>query len=239
MPAINDSAANARARLDAALGDAPFSLLRPLDDETAWRDAFARTGCDPADAIAEGDRALQTADWSPIPDDLYLEFSRNGNRVNYQKALAEKTAPLDALLLAECAERQGRFVPAIVAGLECLYLQAKSWTLPAHDPGTTTFLGTFEYDSPQDFETAIIVYGEAARTAEDAIEIRRWTGDRAIVRVETSAPWAFSCETLDAEPNSPRYPRPTRIAIRFAAPASSGFVRVTFSSRSGDGAARG
>ena len=55
-------------------------------------------------------------------------------------------------------------------------------------------------------------------------------GDRAIVRVETSAPWAFSCETLDAEPNSPRYPRPTRIAIRFAAPASSGFVRVTFSS---------
>ena len=91
---------------------------------------------------------------------------------------------------------------------------------------------TFEYDSPQDFETAIIVYGEAARTAEDAIEIRRWTGDRAIVRVETSAPWAFSCETLDAEPNSPRYPRPARIAIRFAAPAASGFVRVTFSSRS-------
>ena len=83
MPAINDSAASARARLDAVLGDAPFSLLRPLDDEAAWRDAFARTGCDPADAIAEGDRALQTADWSPIPDDLYLEFSRNGNRVNY------------------------------------------------------------------------------------------------------------------------------------------------------------
>ena len=117
MPAINDSAASARARLDAVLGDAPFSLLRPLDDEAAWRDAFARTGCDPADAIAEGDRALQTADWSPIPDDLYLEFSRNGNRVNYQKALAEKTAPLNALLLAECAERQGRFVPAIVAAL--------------------------------------------------------------------------------------------------------------------------
>ena len=52
MPAINDSAASARARLDAVLGDAPFSLLRPLDDEAAWRDAFARTGCDPADAIA-------------------------------------------------------------------------------------------------------------------------------------------------------------------------------------------
>ena len=66
------------------------------------------------------------------------------------------------------------------------------------------------------------------RAGEDAIEIRRWTGDRALVRVETSAPWVFAAETLDAEPNSPRYPRPARIAIRFAEPAASGYVRVTF-----------
>lgn len=614
MANLNDSpaAARARERLSATLDDATFSLLRPLDDEAVWRDAFIRTGCDPAAAVAEGARTVESADWAPIPDDLYLEFSRNGNRVNYQKALAEKAANLYALLLAECAERQGRFVPAIVDGLDCLYLRAKSWTLPAHDPGTTTFLGTFvhidlasattaakladllvlfgdrlpadvrariaaaihhhvvvpvlatlrgerkadfwmdhtnnwnavcwagcvraflaldmpredkvavaaaavanvpaffasfhadgissegqgywaygflnytllaealrfatrgrldlldepfarlcarnpvytamhgsayptfadmpvnipqriaplaawldhrmgwgldlatppttplteigalfafhadglpvlddalphdilrasrllpasgilisrapdcakpfalaikgghngedhnhndvgsycilwngdwlaadpgaetytrrtfsdrryvspllnsfghdvprlgpgvlqstgarfrgeivehalepdadfygldlagayefaplvslrrsvearrhggeatftiddtfEYDSPQDFETAVIVYGEATRAAVDAIEIRRWTGDRAIVRIETSAPWIFACETLDAEPNSPRYPRPTRIAIRFAEPASSGFVRVSFSS---------
>ncbi|MGI5867903.1 MAG: hypothetical protein ACOX9C_00465 [Kiritimatiellia bacterium] len=137
------SAVRARERLSKILDTSPFSLLRPLDDEAAWREAFVRTGCDPAEAIASGVRALETADWTPIPDDLYLEFSRNGNRVNYQNALSGKTAILNALLLAECAERQGRFLPAIIDGLECLYLQSKSWTLPAHDPGTVTFLGTY------------------------------------------------------------------------------------------------
>src|SRR6266540_2943173 len=57
--------------------------------------------------IQRGERHLGRA-WEELPATLFLEFRRNGNRSRYeQKHFARRTALAD-LVLAECAEGQGR-----------------------------------------------------------------------------------------------------------------------------------
>ncbi len=79
----------------------------------------------------------------PIPqltDELYLEFSRNGNRTNYEaqdKALTER---LRVTVLAECIEDKGRFIDDIEARIRQT-CQLKAWTLPAHDGALKCFKG--------------------------------------------------------------------------------------------------
>lgn len=75
------------------------------------------------------------------PDELYLEFSRNGNRANYQKPYHKRAADLGVLLLAECLENKGRFIERIAAQMEAI-ADERSWTMPAHDSSLSNFNGT-------------------------------------------------------------------------------------------------
>ena len=56
----------------------------------------------------------------PFPNDLYLEFSRNGNRTHYQEWRDRFLRSLGTLVSGEAAERKGRFAPAIAARLEAI-----------------------------------------------------------------------------------------------------------------------
>ena len=80
-----------------------------------------------------------------MPDELYLEFSRNGNRTNYQKPYFERLSSLSALLLGECLENKGRFLPGIIARVKAIAAE-RSWTMPAHDGSLTCFNGTPHID---------------------------------------------------------------------------------------------
>ncbi len=75
-----------------------------------------------------------------MPDALYLEFTRNGVRINYENLYFERERRFGRLMLAECMEGKGRFLPKL-----CEYIDAfcamRSWTLPAHDPRLTSFEG--------------------------------------------------------------------------------------------------
>ena len=75
-----------------------------------------------------------------LPDDLYLEFSRTGNRTHYQKPYAARVEHLSGLVVAECLENKGRFLPGIVAHVEAICAE-RSWTLPAHDHDLVCFNG--------------------------------------------------------------------------------------------------
>lgn len=77
----------------------------------------------------------------PFPDDLYLEFSRNGNRTHYQDWRGKFLSALATLVSGEAAERKGRFVPAIAARLEAVCAWP-SWVLPAHDRNLGNFANT-------------------------------------------------------------------------------------------------
>lgn len=80
---------------------------------------------------------------APIPDcsdELYLEFSRNGNRTRYQTPYFKRVFNLDALVLAECLENRGRFRDKIVAYVDAICGE-RAWTLPAHDGRLLNFNG--------------------------------------------------------------------------------------------------
>lgn len=79
------------------------------------------------------------------PDDLYLEYSRNGNRSNYEECWFARERMFETLASAEIAEGKGRFIPKIVEMLEAFCVQ-RSWVFPAHDVmepgGNGNFRGT-------------------------------------------------------------------------------------------------
>ena len=71
-------------------------------------------------------------DWPSLPAALYMEFSRNGNRKNYETPYFLRRTALSALTAAECVENRGRFLPDIVNGIICI-CEESGWTIPAHN----------------------------------------------------------------------------------------------------------
>jgi hypothetical protein len=91
------------------------------------------------EVIERGESALA----EPIPelsDEGYLEFNGKGDRARYQKPFGRRSTLLKDLLLAECLERKGRFLPKICTCIDAICSE-RSWTLPAHDEDLGNFNG--------------------------------------------------------------------------------------------------
>lgn len=75
-------------------------------------------------------------------DALYLEFSTpgNGNRTHYQKPFFRRETVLNHLVLAECLENKGQFIPRIADYLRTLCSE-RTWCMPAHDRQLKAFKG--------------------------------------------------------------------------------------------------
>ncbi len=84
---------------------------------------------------------LMTKPVPELPDELYLEFTQNGNRSHYEAPYRQRVVWLDKLLLAECLECKGRFLPAIEQMVLAVCAE-RSWTMPAHDGNLDNFNGT-------------------------------------------------------------------------------------------------
>ena len=126
----------------ATLPEKPCADGAPASDRAKWA---------PLAATKEGRTAVKNAAkicGAPVPDtpdDLYLEFSKNGNRTNYQRCFFRRKANFAWLYVGECLERKGRFIPKIVEYMDA-FCAMKSWTLPAHDAKLTCFNGTPHID---------------------------------------------------------------------------------------------
>ncbi len=66
-----------------------------------------------------------------LPATLFLEFARNGNRHNYQRVYFKRRGMLEALVVAECIENNGRFLDNIVNGIWSI-AEESYWGIPAH-----------------------------------------------------------------------------------------------------------
>ena len=109
---------------------AEIAAMLPEKPETVDSFQYVCTDRNPAGiekAVRQMKRAVE-----PFPNDLYLEFTRNGNRTHFQQWRQGFLRTLATLVLAEKAEWKGRFVPAIAARLEAI-CDWPSWVLPAHD----------------------------------------------------------------------------------------------------------
>ncbi|NQT00548.1 MAG: hypothetical protein HQ580_00850 [Planctomycetes bacterium] len=91
------------------LPENPVGFGSPISDRDAWQklarnDSFQKI-------ILDAEKLMQ----QPVPDqpdDLYLDFSRTGNRTRWQRISGIRRRRIRTLALAECMENKGRFIPA-------------------------------------------------------------------------------------------------------------------------------
>lgn len=81
--------------------------------------------------ICTGEAAL-SQDWPLLPASAYMEFARNGNRTRFEDIYFTRRRMLNAMALAECVERQGRFLDRVADGA-FLLCEESGWQLPAHN----------------------------------------------------------------------------------------------------------
>jgi len=130
----------------AMLPELPAGVGRPISDRAAWARLAAggfREHIGPAarDIIRRAEKILSQP-VPELPDDLYLDFSRTGNRTRWQNVAFERRGRLTWLVLAECLENKGRFLPKMEE-LIAAFCAEKCWVMPAHDRRLTNFNGTF------------------------------------------------------------------------------------------------
>lgn len=117
----------------------PAGFGPPCSDRAAWNPVAKNYS-----------RSVQMAETflaSPLPsweDSAYLRYSRDGDRGEGEAMLGRHNGELSPLVLAECSEWQGRFLPRIVEQLDAISAE-RSWTAPAHDPQLENYNGTRYY----------------------------------------------------------------------------------------------
>lgn len=113
-------------RLPAGLAD--FLPGSDINDREAWN------------GVSENLRSLVLADaqaalcrsWSAISAGDYLQFSKDGNRADFEALYFSRRRMLNDLVLGELLQDEGRFLPAIIDGI-WLICEESGWQLPAHN----------------------------------------------------------------------------------------------------------
>lgn len=109
----------------------------PAADRGAWEKLAGKDSF--KGVIADAEELLRT----PIPeqsDDLYLDYSRTGNRTRWQRVSGRRRGRVLTLVLAECLENKGRFVAPFEEVVRALCSE-RTWVMPAHDQSLTNFNG--------------------------------------------------------------------------------------------------
>ena len=121
----------------AMLPAGPRGFGRPVTDRAAWEKLARHSQY--RKVVAKAQNVLDT----PMPattDALYLDFSKTGNRTRWQAVAGKRRGRLAPLVLAECVENKGRFLPEIAKAIAA-YCAEETWVMPAHDRGLGNFNG--------------------------------------------------------------------------------------------------
>ncbi len=113
---------------ESAAVTALFDLYPPAKDRKAWEEipkSYRER------LIEEGEKWLNY-EFPPIYASDFMEFCRTGNRTHYEDKQFKRRTVLNALVLAECAQYQGRFLDEIINGI-FLICQEAAWQIPAHN----------------------------------------------------------------------------------------------------------
>ena len=128
---------NRVAHIAASLPTAPAGLGRPANNRADW-ERLARSPAF-ADQVVAAEKLARTAD-PALPDELFLDYSRTGNRDRCQRVMFERGERLTTFVLAECLENKGRFIQPLTNTIAALCSE-KTWVYPAHDGKLDSFNG--------------------------------------------------------------------------------------------------
>lgn len=81
-------------------------------------------------------KKYQGKTWDPIPNSVFGEFKKNGNRTNYERKNFALRRQLAVLVMGEIMEHKGTFLDDIDKGLRYT-LSEVWWGIPAHYPTAT------------------------------------------------------------------------------------------------------
>jgi hypothetical protein len=115
----------------------PEGVGPKIGDRAAWEEIAKRPAF--AGVVKHAEAALEKP-LAELTDDLFLDYSRTGNRYRYQSVQNEHHRRLSDLVYAECVENHGRFLPAIEEAIVDV-CNEKTWVLPAHDGNLNNFEG--------------------------------------------------------------------------------------------------
>ena len=167
------------AEIAAWLPARPAGFGRPITDRAAWERLAKAPGFA---AVVREAESLAKGPAPALPDELFLDFSKTGNRDRGQKVLGARTSRLATLTLAECLENQGHFLKPLAETITALCAE-RTWVYPAHDGRLDNFYGrTVEMDLRATFvgwELASVDYllgeklpGETRRLLKENVERR-------------------------------------------------------------------
>ncbi len=121
----------------AMLSPNPAAFGQPITNRAAWEIVAAN----PVLKSIVPRAAKMAAQPDPaLPDELYLDCSRTGNRDRAQNVMFERSARLTAFALAECVENQGRFLAPLEKTIAAICSE-RAWPYPAHDLKLDVFEG--------------------------------------------------------------------------------------------------
>jgi hypothetical protein len=134
--------------------------------------------------VSQAEQVLNT----PLPafdEQAYLQFTRTGDRQPMERNLHSRMDQLIPLVMAECAEYQGRFLPRIANVMDSLAAMP-SWTLSATDPQLLNLHGARYYvdlnaaDMADNLAEALYLLGDripAATRQHVMVEMQRHVFD--------------------------------------------------------------
>jgi len=124
-------------RTAAMVSARPFVMGPPISDRAAWSAAAKRP--DLRNVISQAEEQVKT----PLPqmtDELYLDYSKTGNRRRGEAVLFGRRSRVSLFALAECVENRGRFLPAFEEAVRSI-CRDRTWVMPAHDGALDNFRG--------------------------------------------------------------------------------------------------
>ncbi|MDR1289860.1 MAG: heparinase II/III-family protein, partial [Planctomycetaceae bacterium] len=119
------------------LPEKPVCIGNPIADRNAWEKI-------PRDNIIKDAENILKTPIPELPESLYKEYYRNGNRTNYQNVRGKKYRRLTVFVLAECIENKGRFIAPLEATIRSI-CGDPSWAYPAHDSDARIYDGKTNY----------------------------------------------------------------------------------------------
>jgi len=136
--AAAEGAAGSASRIASLLAEKPAGFGRPITDRAAWKKLAASRSYQGALRRAEG---LSKQPIPDSPDELYLDFSKTGNRSRWQRVASQRRSRIGYLTIAECLQAKGRFLPALRQAVAAICAE-RTWVMPAHDRSLSNFRGT-------------------------------------------------------------------------------------------------